>query len=387
MTGAWVMCSELEATDRQACMEVSRFEATAGTFDLALKLREADPLLCVKKYRRSAAGGGVRTFENEVPRDGPALAASVDRLLDGVVGGVLRSFERSRSLATAAGFVADRCRAISVDIVTNRIEPNVAAPIMTRIARYYILASYIFCEVKAPKFEHRFNVSALQSSLNMLRSFAVGTSLWRDEFLSYTALLHIAGVVSSTPGLGLDAGAGTTPLCSLVPADFSGGLAHVQGGVKAYPKLAFALRLAEAWEAGNYRLFLRTMKEPPEPLSPWAFLMRCAMSRAAVEVRLCLLKQMNKSLLKGAKMKLAEVGRLLFCSAEEAEAIAKEVKLPIEIDRVVFKSLSIEESELEVKRDDNFVLGEALKDRIVREADEDGVTLFSAEFVKYILMN
>ena len=382
------MCSEQEALDRQACMEVSRFEATAGTFDLALKLREADPLLCVKKYRRSAAGGGVRTFESEVPRDGPALAASVDRLLNGIVGGVLGSFERSRSLAAAAGFVADRCRAISVDIVTNRMEPQVAAPVMTRIARYYILASYIFCEIKSPKFEHRFNVSALQSSLSMLRSFTVGSSLWRDEFLSYTALLHIAGVVSSTPGLGLDAGAGMTPLCAVVPDDFMGGPAHGQGEEgRAYPKLAFALRLAEAWEAGNYRLFLRTMKELPGPLSPWAFLMRCAMARAAVEVRLCLLKQMNKALLKGAKMKLAEVGRLLFCSVDQAKAIAKEAGLPIEVDCVVFKTVSIEESELEVKRDDNFVLGEALKDRIVREVDEDGVTLFSAEFVKYILQN
>ena len=167
-----------------------------------------------------------------------------------------------------------------------------------------------------------------------------------------------------------------TPLCSLVPSDYR---------EVSHPKLAFALRLAEAWEAGNHRLFLRLAKDPPAPLTPWAFLMRCLMAPAVVDVRLCLLKCMNKALMKGAKMKIDELGRLLFCSAEEAGAIVREVGMNLDGDCVVFKTVSIEEAELLVKRDDNFVLGETLKERIVRQTDEDGVALFSAEFARYIL--
>jgi hypothetical protein len=75
------MCSEPESDDRLYCMEISAFESTSSTFHLPPKSRVPDPSRCVKKYRRSAAGGGVKAYKNERPRDVGQLHNTVTFLL------------------------------------------------------------------------------------------------------------------------------------------------------------------------------------------------------------------------------------------------------------------------------------------------------------------
>ena len=142
-------------TSRNA--QISVFEATQETWQLPLSQRRPDATRCVKKYRRSAAGGGVRSFEGERPRDLSDLRNSVDFLLGFALFDEARF--RGGNVSSAVSFITDRLRAVQVDVVTNRLlsEPS-CGHLLRKMMRFYILVSYVLCAVPPPQFEDRFNM-------------------------------------------------------------------------------------------------------------------------------------------------------------------------------------------------------------------------------------
>ena len=90
------MCSKTEVTYRLSTLEISSFEATAPTRPSPAPQRIPDPILCCKKYRRSAAGGGV-DLDKFPTRDVKSLEVSV---------GYLVSLESERSMVVKHEFVA-----------------------------------------------------------------------------------------------------------------------------------------------------------------------------------------------------------------------------------------------------------------------------------------
>ena len=127
----WEMCSSAEASERQSYLEVSKFEATDETFSLPARSRVVNPRRAVKKYRRSAAGGGVLTIDGEEGGGGrsvEALGKTVTYLLKKVLckhiscsaSSAFSATKRVGKVSEVVGFLADRFRAVAVDIVTNQ---------------------------------------------------------------------------------------------------------------------------------------------------------------------------------------------------------------------------------------------------------------------------
>jgi len=122
------MCSSSEATSRETDVELSSFESTLLTSSTSTKNRHRvlDPSLCIKKYRRSAAGGGVSTYDDS------STTRSTDDLLQTVRHVVYNIFCRRRlagkfdfrqhnhTLCVVSGFASDRLRGVSVDVVQNQ---------------------------------------------------------------------------------------------------------------------------------------------------------------------------------------------------------------------------------------------------------------------------
>lgn len=81
----YAMCSAAESTDRQLHLELSEFESTPSTYNLGPRHRKANPRLVVKKYRRSAAGGGVMSCSSPTAagegRSIGQLSMTIDHLL------------------------------------------------------------------------------------------------------------------------------------------------------------------------------------------------------------------------------------------------------------------------------------------------------------------
>ncbi|GMH47070.1 hypothetical protein TrLO_g4271 [Triparma laevis f. longispina] len=359
------MCSTSEALDRESCMEISLFEATPSTYNLKIKERIPDPQRCVKKYRRSAAGGGVRTFKNETPRTENQLYTTVQYLTS------LLSSPRTSCSSKTQNYISDRFRAISVDIVQSRLEGRDCLRVM---AKFGVFGSYVFGELESGKFEGRFNMGALQSCLSMLRE-VLGED---DGVLSLTGLLHFTGVVSGMEGLGLDGGEGLGGLCGLVP---EGGLEEGK-----YEKLKFVFDLSEAWSTGNYHKLLTLLTTLP-PTSPHTYLTRFITSRALPQIRFIILQNLNKSLGKGEKVLKKELARLLFFKEEDAAVrFAGEYGVMVMEggEGVVMKLQSVEEINLEFKRDDDFVFGE-LKNDIINGPDEDNVMTLKPQFIDWLL--
>lgn len=232
------MCSPLERADRQAHMELHSLECTPSTYRHNPRHRVAEPNLCVKKYRRSAAGGGVRSYDDD-GRTVDALAGTIDYLL-----GALLPRQRTfgddvmppRTLAETAAFVDDRVRAVQVDLITSlgglseeEEEEKGRVPrqrrrrsaaewvrvrgVQARLVRYGILMQYLLTDLSPRKYEAKFGWTALRTALGAyftawdaletVRSASEDgddddddvalTEL--DEIRSYAALLHLSSVL------------------------------------------------------------------------------------------------------------------------------------------------------------------------------------------------
>ena len=179
------MCSELEARDREMCLELSPHEVLAGTE--SLRRPQADLAKTVKKYQRPAAGAPPPAATSLRPL--PVLERTVDFLLKTWV---------SRPEVPALSrylFVSDRLRAVQQDMTVQRLR---CAPLLARIVRFHLLAEVHFCTLAhaaAAGFSAVQNRSLLCNALiTFLESPEAATGRvpapLHAELLAYFILLH-----------------------------------------------------------------------------------------------------------------------------------------------------------------------------------------------------
>jgi len=201
----WIMCREDEAKDREIHKEISKFESVSCSSKSPCELCKGHSQLCIKKYRRSAAGSSVGSY-----RMLSALNITVRHLLKTIL-----SYQKShdemeyQSLIETANFVNDRLRAVQVDFShhlensKNMIDEESFTSMYTmqaNMVRYHILLSYLLSEVPNSKFEHAFNRKALQVAFTNffeLFKFCNVANLMNglvilDEILCYYALIQIS---------------------------------------------------------------------------------------------------------------------------------------------------------------------------------------------------
>ncbi len=126
------MCSEAEAREREACLELSPLEVLVGTG--GRRRPQADLAKTVKKYQRPAAGAP------------PPAAASLRPLpvLERTVDFLLRVWVTRPDVPPLSRylFVSDRLRAVQQDLTVQRLY---SAPLLARIVRFHLLAEAEFC--------------------------------------------------------------------------------------------------------------------------------------------------------------------------------------------------------------------------------------------------
>ncbi len=351
-TREWTMCSNTEALDRTSFKELSPFECTASTYKNHPRDRIADPMKCVKKYRRSAAGGGVMVYENETARSLEDLDLTVSYLTGQVYAHQQSCDEMDRvSLVKTVNFVDDRLRAIQVDITTfmgsitsgsssmteKNLDPwNTVRNIQSRLIRYNLLSQYMLSDLDFKTFEWKFAHTALTTAVSSY--FATfQTDLGHvhvdiqelDEVMSYAALLHIATVVKKREnavsptyssngqrcGIALDDGEGMSAVLGLYRRYVEEG---IQYRTSSYPKYQHVLKIASAIETGNYILALRLLR-PKDDIDTkcnfdsmdnearWRMMMRCCLAQAVPLIRIGLIRQYNKGFMKQEKVKDSDV--------------------------------------------------------------------------------
>jgi hypothetical protein len=236
-----------EAADRRRFKELSLLECTDSSRTAHPKDRIPDPNRCVKKYRRSAAGGGVDDNGKKGKRSLDDLEVTVDYLL-GIIFSTQTSTPSSSSSSTSSSkdnnnnnnfrvsllqaviFVDDRIRAIQVDLTTLMGEPTTdmnkiihkVRNIQTKILRYHLLSQHLLSNLSSKQYEWKFGHKALttaitsflatwnkQNSYNQKQkeqhqdevqndiSNDENSIAQLDEIMSYTTLLHIASILNS----------------------------------------------------------------------------------------------------------------------------------------------------------------------------------------------
>ena len=179
------MCSELEARDREMCLELSPLEVLAGTE--SLRRPQADLAKTVKKYQRPAAGAPPPAATSLRPL--PVLERTVDFLL--------KTWASRTDMPALSRylFVSDRLRAVQQDMTVQRLH---CAPLLARIVRFHLLAEVHFCTLAhaaAAGFSAVQNRSLLCNALiTFLESSEAATGRvpapLHAELLAYFILLH-----------------------------------------------------------------------------------------------------------------------------------------------------------------------------------------------------
>ena len=240
------MCSESEALDRQQHLELSPFECNPSSMKSGVMLTlssENDTMgskkaaarrhrptfnsqYVIKKYRRSAAGGGALSeASDKCPRTLDQLQTTVDYLLGSLFANQMppivedcivntdpneisiweedgddmtKQTQQQQqqqhtpfSLSETVSFIDDRLRAVQKDLVTllgNIEEPNLISSsgnsvsakrqqlkeqrtkhtvrdMQAKMVRYNILASYLLSDVPSSKYEVKFGARSLRTSL------------------------------------------------------------------------------------------------------------------------------------------------------------------------------------------------------------------------------
>ena len=230
----WTMCSFEEASDRQRFKELSPLECTDSSYNAHPRERIPDPSRCVKKYRRSAAGGGVGDSNANERRSIDDLEATVDYLVGIIFCAQTASKESNArvSLLQSIFFVDDRIRAVQVDLTTLLGQPTAefefdsansisniihkVRNIQAKILRYHLLSQHLLSSLTSKKYEWKFGHKALTTAIsaflatwdqqnninkdqhdNYTNTYTDSDIAQLDEIMSYTTLLHIASVVNS----------------------------------------------------------------------------------------------------------------------------------------------------------------------------------------------
>jgi hypothetical protein len=332
----WSMCSENEALDRSSHKELSSFESTVDTYKLLPTKRIPDPSLCVKKYRRSAAGGGAQMYQDEKIRSMEQLELTVDFLM------CVWSQQKSRMEMQKAlflqtvNFVDDRIRAVQVDLtkLLGGLKVNHSNIIWARVRelqatliRYNIFTHYLLSNLNASKYEWKFAHTALTTTVSSYFSTFHHQDEHidlkeMDEIMSYASLLHLATVIrgqeSAVPsasstgqqcGLALSDGSGISSLLSLYQK-FLGD--HTFSKLKKY---RWVLDLASEYENGNYLVILRMLHD--DDGSKWRILSRCCIAQVLPIIRIGLMRQYNKSFAKEEKVTGKDLQHLLHLPSED----------------------------------------------------------------------
>jgi len=369
------MCSPNEASDRKAFKELSQFECTSSSYNSHPRNRIPDPTKCVKKYRRSAAGGGVHIEEGEKRSLGD-LEVSVDYLL-GVIYAKQQSdgMEEQFSLVKTVNFVDDRLRAVQVDLTTSLgsmdevhgYEWTIVRGIQVKLIRYNALTQYLLSNLGGGKYEWKFAHTALTTAISSyFESFNgnngdTGYKGDLDEIMSYAALLHIATVVkmremalpqTSTGqqcGLAADGGEGMSAILGLFRKyvkSTKGSKGDVPELVEEndmcrlqYPKYQWALQVASAVETGSLVLVLRLLNPKVhgngsiDTEERWRIISRCCVAQVIPMLRIDLMRQYNKSFGKGEKVKDTDVSgfhmlQYSYCCAPLCNLIQTSLKYP-----------------------------------------------------------
>lgn len=381
------MCSAEEAYDRQRFHEISHFECSDSSLNVHPKERVPDPCRCVKKYRRSAAGGGVDGYENNYDghniiskgRSVECLEITVNYLL-----GIIFSTQRSSSVSSSHDettnsrqsllqsvlFVDDRIRAVQVDLTTlmGHADTDVDTCVgkiqsmQMKIIRYHILSQHLLSNLSSKQYEWKFASKALTTAISAyfatwdlqnqsLESQKDYTIL--DEVMCYVTLLHVAYIVNSRePSIGsYNSTISMQKWCGLTCED-GHGMSAVLGLYRRYcllkstaddsmislfPKYMWALKITSDVENGNYisvfRLLTTTNTSKKSGLDDnkrWQILSRCCMAQLMPVLRIGLLRMYNKSFMKEEKVQDANLAALLHVpNPESAVRFCRNVGIPI----------------------------------------------------------
>lgn len=328
------------------------------------------PQLVVKKYRRSAAGGGVHEQRNSRTLD--QLNVTVNYLM-GVFAQQIPHDENNRalqhapfSLCDTVNFIDDRLRAVQKDLVTlvgNLEDPSCKTEVLNnpqtrailremqaKMTRYNILTLYLLSDVPAEKYQDKFGTVALRTCLTSYMNLSLSLHdeykhttdplflkelETQDEIMSYVALFHISAVIrseesalpptSSASSLMEESGSGWGALFSTFTryVDKSHSLIYM------YPRWIWTLDLAASIQSGNYQRYFRLLESGPTTDKPrsvtlsnnylietpdnarFLILARCCCSSSMNLIRLSALRRFNHSFGKGEKVPAHSLASLL----------------------------------------------------------------------------
>ena len=373
----WAMCSSHEARDRELHMEISNFESTKETWNLLPSQRIADPMLSVKKYRRSAAGGGVNAKSNSSKslnlRSIAELDSTVTHLLKNIFCHQKSHHEKmnAQSLSNTAAFVDDRIRAVQVDcvmghsMVENVEDFHNMLQFQSRIIRYNIVVGYLLSNptINVSKFEHKFNAHALQSSFStffeLFQISSLHTLLSKnerdenmdienlplhilDEVMCYSCILHLSSILflneekasefdikRQCRRSSLFQGSSSSGLLSRAKLCLYFKKLTTTYEKELFPKWKWSLEVMNAADIGNFIRCLHLItntkeKEDDEKVcnnifnganTRWKCLARCLLLPCLPLIRIGLLRQYNKSFGKAEKVSGNDVSvtTLTFC--------------------------------------------------------------------------
>jgi hypothetical protein len=311
----------------------------------------------VKKYRRSAAGGGATVPDGGKPRSVAQLDTTVHYLLGHVLTTAPFDVDCHHSLAQVAAFVDDRLRAVQVDLTiqTPTMEANsnskhliLVQRMEARMARYGLLVTYLLSNLdNRSKYEHAFGQTALDVAIDACLRWSIlacrtvvdddenNPMHILDEILSYAALRHVAGIITSHE--------------TALPPSFSSGSSNKGGGYSSllllyqthcmshtadqpkntppgliivpeedhetFPKFKFALQVAALADGGNYNGLLKqlalssasqvTTKDQDHVM--WKTRCRLCLAPALIAIRIGAVRQYNKSFGKLEKIPASNV--------------------------------------------------------------------------------
>ena len=349
------------------------------------------PQLVVKKYRRSAAGGGVHEQQNLRTLD--QLNVTVNYLMDVFarqlpLDGKDRQLEPF-SLCDTVNFIDDRLRAVQKDLVTlvgNLEDPSCNTEILNnpqratlwkmqaKMTRYNIITLYLLSNVPAEKYQVKFGTVALRtcftSYMNLSQSLLdeykhTKDSLFlreletQDEIMSYIALFHMSAVIrseesplpptSSASSLMEESGSGWGALFST----FTKYTEKCHSSVYMYPRWKWTLDLAASVQSGNYQRYFRLLESGPTTDKPpsmtlannyldeasdkarFLILARCCCSSSLNLIRLSALRRYNHSFGKGEKVLAHNLANLLQFTGDallHAIEFCRDAGLPIVMD-------------------------------------------------------
>ena len=348
----WTMCSEKEARNRSRCKELSMLECTSETFHLPPRNRVPHPQRCVKKYRRSAAGGGV--FSDLINRSLSELQYTVNYLL-GVILPTQRSCQEmeKQDLIKIVDFVEDRLRAVQVDVTklnissTNTHSSDLLRLLSmeARIVRSTILIPYLLSDLSSQKYQRKFANAALCTAFSqffsvadLLEVFDDDTHALIDEIQSYAALCHLVFVLSTNEtAMPLPTNVYyASNTCnqgngiSAMEGSFLRYCHHFAGLCKKYdvvfPRWRWALEVAASAQNGNFVRFFNLFTKYQNlnfseqntakgfanfERQRWEILTRCTLAQVIPLIRIGMMRQYNKCFGKLEKVSVENVSTYL----------------------------------------------------------------------------